>query len=294
MAEAAQSEPTAQPAAFVRALMGSLKATVQAAQRLPGEAEFEYQASLVKSKDALHSGTARLCALVERSAATWGAGLQLRPGSDPDDAFETLVDVTDAIFEDVDDCVDEIKGVNKYSAQQREREVVYHDPHVRKRRRSSNTRPAGETAAQSDSVREKPQKHFEDKVDNTHAPFVPKFKRAGQAGDPAQPAAAQPAGPAHPFAREIGALGYAPSQLQIAPGEERMYEALDKVPCAWVDTEAQLKALAGELEAPQVSRSGIPLRAVRKRLMPVCFVRFWRLRLIWRRTCIAASRGLCA
>ena len=174
--------------------------------------------TLVKSKDALHSGTARLCALVERSAATWGAGLQLRPGSDPDDAFETLVDVTDAIFEDVDDCVDEIKGVNKYSAQQREREVVYHDPHVRKRRRSSNTRPAGETAAQSDSVREKPQKHFEDKVDNTHAPFVPKIKRAGQAGDPAQPAAAQPAGPAHPFAREIGALGYAPSQLQIAPG----------------------------------------------------------------------------
>ena len=53
-------------------------------------------------------------------------------------------------------------------------------------------------------------------------------------------------------------------------------------------------ALAGELEAAEVSRSGISLRAVRTRLMPVCFVRFWRLRLIWRRTCIAASRGLCA
>jgi hypothetical protein len=30
--------------------------------------------------------------------------LQLRPGSDPDDAFESLVDVTDSIFESVDDC----------------------------------------------------------------------------------------------------------------------------------------------------------------------------------------------
>jgi hypothetical protein len=89
---------------FVRTLMGAIKNTVQAAQLLPGEAEFEYQASLVVSQGLLDSSSSRVAALIQRSAAAWGMALQLRPGSDPDDAFESLVDVTDSIFESVDDC----------------------------------------------------------------------------------------------------------------------------------------------------------------------------------------------
>jgi hypothetical protein len=92
------------PGQFVRTLMGSIKTTVQAAQQLPGEAEFEYQLSLVASKGLLDSSSSRVAALIQRSAGAWGMGLQLRPSSDPDDAFETLVDVTDSIFESVDDC----------------------------------------------------------------------------------------------------------------------------------------------------------------------------------------------
>jgi hypothetical protein len=92
------------PGQFVRTLMGTIKATVQAAQLLPGEAEFEYQSSLVASKELLDSSSSRVAALIQRSAGAWGMGLQLRPSSDPDDAFETLVDVTDSIFESVDDC----------------------------------------------------------------------------------------------------------------------------------------------------------------------------------------------
>ena len=92
------------PGEFVRTLMGTIKTTVQAAQRLPGEAEFEYQSSLVASKGLLDSSSSRVAALIQRSAGAWGMGLQLRPSSDPDDAFETLVDVTDSIFEAVDDC----------------------------------------------------------------------------------------------------------------------------------------------------------------------------------------------
>ena len=94
----------APPQDFVKALMGSLKGTVGAAQRLPGEAEFEYQASLVASTGTLDACSSKLVSIIQRSAAAWGVGLQLRPGSDPDDAFETLVDVTDSIFEEVDDC----------------------------------------------------------------------------------------------------------------------------------------------------------------------------------------------
>ena len=89
---------------FVRMLMGAIKNTVQVAQLLPGEAEFEYQSSLVASKGLLDSNSSRVAALIQRSAAAWGMALQLRPGSDPDDAFESLVDVTDSIFESVDDC----------------------------------------------------------------------------------------------------------------------------------------------------------------------------------------------
>jgi hypothetical protein len=92
------------PSTFVRELMGAIKGTVQSAQRLPGEVEFEYQSSLVASTGLLDSSSARVAALIQRSAAAWGVGLQLRANSDPDDAFETLVDVTDSIFEAVDDC----------------------------------------------------------------------------------------------------------------------------------------------------------------------------------------------
>ena len=155
--------------------------------------------------------------------------------------------------------IDEIKGINKYSAAQREKEVVYHDPHARKRRRSSaQASTPGATAAQNDSVREKPQKHFEDKIDNSHAPFVPKFERNNTGGS----AAASTATAAeHPFAAEIAGLRYMPAQLQIAPGEERKYLPLDSVPCTWVDTEDQLRDVVNKLRAPDVLEIAIDLEA---------------------------------
>ena len=163
-----------------------------------------------------------------------------------------------------DDCVDvcagidEIKGVNKYSAAQQSKEVVYQDPHARKRRRSSaQTFTAGATAEQNDSVREKPQKYFEDKVDNSHAPFVSKFKRAQSGADAASVSTPEQ----HPFAAEIAGLRYVPAQLKIAPGEERKYRPLDSVPCTWVDTEDKLKEVVSALEAPGVLEIAIDLEA---------------------------------
>lgn len=151
--------------------------------------------------------------------------------------------------------IDEVKGINKYSAAQRAKEVVYVDPHARKRRRSSaaQEKTAGATAEQVDSVREKPQKYFEDKIDNSHEPHTPKLKRANTG-------AAAAAGE-HPFAAEIVSLRYMPAQLTIASGEERKYQPLESIPCHWIDTEAQLKGVIKKLEAPGVLEIAIDLEA---------------------------------
>lgn len=154
--------------------------------------------------------------------------------------------------------IDEIKGINKYSAAQRGKEIVFQDPHARKRRRSSaQAFTPGATAAQTDSVREKPQKHFEDEIDNSHAPFVSKFTRPS-----ASVTMASGLTPGeHPFSAEISGLCYMPEQLKIAPGEERKYLPLDRVPCTWVDTEDGLKKLVDALEAPGVLEIAIDLEA---------------------------------
>eukprot|EP01043_Picozoa_sp_COSAG02_P019589 COSAG02_NODE_948_length_15709_cov_67.728700_16_plen_711_part_00 len=154
------------------------------------------------------------------------------------------------IGESVSAGIDEIKGINKYSAAQQGNEVVYQDPHARKRRRSSaQATTPGATAEQTDSVREKPQKYFEDKIDNSHAPFVSKFEASSST----------PRG--HPFAAEIAGLGYVPAQLMIAPGEEQKYLPLDSIPCTWVDTENKLKEVVKALEAPGVLEIAIDLEA---------------------------------
>lgn len=146
--------------------------------------------------------------------------------------------------------IDEIKGINKYSAAQQRNEVVYQDPHARKRRRSSaQATTPGATAAQTDSIREKPQKYFEDKIDNSHAPFVSKFEAP----------TSTPRG--HPFAAEIAGLGYVPAQLTIVPGEEQKYLPLDSIPCTWVDTEKKLEEVVKALEAPGVLEIAIDLEA---------------------------------
>ena len=56
---------------------------------------------------------------INKLAAAYGRELGLRPGPDPDDeAMDQLVDLTDHLVEDVDDCLDQMKGINRYAGGQ--------------------------------------------------------------------------------------------------------------------------------------------------------------------------------
>ena len=92
------------PGPSVKALMDGLKITVQTAQSLPREADFDYHVSLLVSRRVVDSVNSRLCALIGLSASACGVAAELRPGEDPDDAFEGLVDATDVAIEAVGDC----------------------------------------------------------------------------------------------------------------------------------------------------------------------------------------------
>ena len=163
--------------------------------------------------------------------------------------------------------MDEIKEVNRYSGQQ-EHKIVYRDPHARKRRRHSGS----STTATADSVQEKPQQFFDDKVDNSHALFAPKFANSSTccpAGHKS-PASIQPAHvggddavgpPAHPFHHEISQLPRTGVGSNVAPGDVRLYTPLAATACTWVATEAELKATVAKLQCDSVNEIAVDLEA---------------------------------
>eukprot|EP01052_Picozoa_sp_SAG31_P049790 SAG31_NODE_11070_length_1069_cov_1.585567_1_plen_345_part_10 len=168
----------ANPLSFSKTLLPMVRQCVQAANQLPSDPDFAPLAALLP-RGKLEAVRARLCSTIESLAAAYetqiGADQQsLADVTDADDAMERVVEMTDHIIEGVDDCVDQIKRINRYAGTQAN--YTYRDPHARKRpaRRSSG----GGSALASDTVLEKPQKYFEDKIDNSHAPFVPKYAGA--------------------------------------------------------------------------------------------------------------------
>lgn len=113
------------PLDFSKSLMSAVKQCVQAANRLPSESEFEYLASMLPPGK-MQAVRAKLSATIESLASAYGTEIGVRPQADTDDAMERLVDMTDHIIEDVDDCVDQIKRINRYAGKQAN--YTYKDP----------------------------------------------------------------------------------------------------------------------------------------------------------------------
>eukprot|EP01051_Picozoa_sp_SAG22_P008870 SAG22_NODE_703_length_7779_cov_3.032161_3_plen_275_part_01 len=159
------------PSRFAKTMMPAVRGCVQAANKLPSDAEFEYVASMLPPGK-LDQVRTRLCATIESLASVYSMQIGAQAQADTDDAMERMVDMTDHIIEDVDDCMDQLKRINRYAGTQAN--YTYRDPHARKRppRRSGGS---AMSSVNSDTVADKPQKFFEDKIDNSaNTPFVPK------------------------------------------------------------------------------------------------------------------------
>ena len=280
------------PSMCVKTLMRQILQTVKTSQGLPNATDFAFQASLLSSREGLEAVSTHVCALVRRTAAACGINVvDLQPGGDPDDAFESLVEATDEAIEVVGDCMDEIAGVNRHSAAQ-SGTIEYRDPHARRRRHSAGIAQGGASAQQqADSVREKPQKFFSDKIDNSHAPFVPKYTRphgAGSTGAAESTAVAKsdrsspksskiaghaaalgvdttedrPAGIEHPFRADILGLERDQSEHQITQLQVQKYRPLDESgEAGWVDTEESLRQMIDKLTDRSIREIAVDLEA---------------------------------
>jgi len=104
---------------------------------------------------------------------------------------------------------------------------------------------------QSWNVSRKPQAAFPDAIDNSRErPFVHKLTAKYHAhARPSSAAATQtaphvPAAGVHPYAEELQHLAYQPQQLQVPEGAESAeFACLDDVPCAFIDSPAELQHL---------------------------------------------------
>jgi ribonuclease D len=106
---------------------------------------------------------------------------------------------------------------------------------------------------QSWNVSRKPQAAFPDAIDNSRErPFVHKLTAKYHAHARQTPSAAAatqtvphvPAAGVHPYTEELQHLAYQPQQLQVPEGAETAeFASLDDVPCAFIDSPAELQHL---------------------------------------------------
>ncbi|GMF20575.1 unnamed protein product [Phytophthora fragariaefolia] len=260
------------PAAFVGALYRKVLLSVKASNAVPSEDDGFHFHSQFSAEFAAHSkkSGARTKALVRlltkrlRDADGGDAG---DSSDEEDDEQQELFDGPEPnarVTDYADMLLDEaskhlarfVRGETAPSADNSTLRPLENKPQVfEKNKKAKKTEK--EEAAEKKTARgaqDKPQNRFDEKIDNSDAPFVSKLREKVHALNDGAAVVADDEddemAPSHPYFPEIKALKYAPWQLEVSDQPYEMVE-LEKASYLWVDTEESLVQMMKSLTAAE-------------------------------------------
>eukprot|EP01102_Stenamoeba_stenopodia_P020888 TRINITY_DN8292_c0_g1_i1.p1 TRINITY_DN8292_c0_g1~~TRINITY_DN8292_c0_g1_i1.p1 ORF type:complete len:1022 (-),score=235.38 TRINITY_DN8292_c0_g1_i1:83-3148(-) len=258
---------------FAQQLFGRLVETTRIANELPEDEEYNYCASFRPFRDRMTDYGKRIASLSQKIVDHQQTGvsssfynLEL---DEIIDRFDSVVDFVDNVIERVDSFADDLTGkptsMNVTKFQARPATV---QSHLQNRQTQVNM-------FHSNTI-SRPQLKFEDAVDNTNSPFIPKITR--------KPNALKPLDESYAIAREAikvkknvpkdmesyvtGSLGLKLNRNEsyshpyeheidqmvfekcwpLTTKPETMYGSLEDTPCTYVSRLDQLQELAGKLD----------------------------------------------
>ncbi|KAG6619407.1 exosome complex exonuclease RRP6-like protein [Phytophthora cinnamomi] len=258
-------------AAFVGALYRKVLLSVKASNAVPSEddgfhfhsqfsAEF---AARSKSSGAKAEALVRLLTKRRRGDAD---GDEAGDSSDEDEAQELfdgpepnarVTDYADMLLDEASKHLARfVRGETAPSADASTLRPLENKPQVFEKNKKARKNEKEEAAEKKTArgAQDKPQDRFDEKIDNSDAPFVSKLREKVHALNEGAAVVADDEddemAPRHPYFPEIKALKYAPWQLEASDEPYEMVE-LDKASYLWVDSEEKLVQMMKSLTAAE-------------------------------------------
>lgn len=224
-------------------LFKKLIAGSRASNEIPEADDFKYYASYPTFKSQVENISQRVLILLDKLSSF--ANPEHEAGSlitSNDDAsrFDVLVENVDHTLERCDLHLDDMLGLSKTAPAKDS--VVKNFNNLACKRRSK--------------ILMKPQRKFQDKIDNSTKIWIPIIREKPNALTPLPDYdSGDPQVYCHPYLTEIQQLHYLKSQVSAC--KEQVYQPLNEVKCHWIDTEEQLNDLSTKLD--QVTEFAVDL-----------------------------------
>ncbi|GAM21379.1 hypothetical protein SAMD00019534_045540 [Acytostelium subglobosum LB1] len=259
--------------AFQKSLLGNLISAIKISNQLPLDEDYSYYTTYPVFKNKMNQLGNRLLTLTQRFVTFENQKnnphiFEKHTAEDVDDIselFPSVVDVVDTIIDKVDGFTDQID-----KSQTSSQPNIY----IATSKIASKGGKSNEYNMFYGANIQRPQMKFEEPVDNSIYPFIPKIQEKPNAMVPLDPIFAKARVEVvhgkisrtkeqeklvfpHPYQHELDNLQYTPKQTQSC--KEMLFKELDQTAYTWIDKIDQLKELRDKLN--QVDEFAVDLEA---------------------------------